>query len=115
MIYLAQPYTDPDKAIREKRYNAALQIVADYTRLEFLIYSPIVHYHPVAVRHNLPGDFSFWRQLNFDALERCTEIWVLPLKGWEASLGLRAEIQRARKLGLQQTVLNEDVRRYGWS
>ena len=111
MIYLAQPYTDPRPEIRNYRYDAALKVTADYTRLGFLIYSPIVHYHNVAVRHNLPGDFQFWRQLNFEALERCSEIWILPLEGWEKSLGLRAEIREAARLNLPPTYLEEDAKR----
>ncbi len=111
MIYLAQPYTDPDTRVRESRYDAALRVTADYTKLGFLIYSPIVHYHNIAVRFHLPGDFTFWRELNFRALSRCSEIWILPLEGWEKSLGLRAEIREAARLNLQPTYLEEDALR----
>ena len=111
MIYLAQPYTDPKPLVMEKRYDAALQIVAEYTKLGFLIYSPIVHYHNVALRYSMPVDFTFWRQLNFEALARCTEIWILPLPGWEKSLGLRAEIKEAIWLNLPATYLEEDATR----
>lgn len=111
MIYLAQPYTDPNPSVREKRYDAAVRVVADYTKLGFLVYSPICMYHNVALRHKLPVDFSFWRQLNFDALARCYEIWILPLEGWEKSLGLKAEIREAARLNIPATYLEEDARR----
>lgn len=113
MIYLAQPYTHPDPAVRAKRYDAALHVTADYTKLGFLIYSPIVHYHNVALRHNLPSDFHFWRVLNFSALARCNEIWILPLTDWEKSLGLKAEIREAIRLNIPATYLKEDARRFG--
>jgi len=113
VIYLAQPYTDPDHSVRERRYIAALHLVADYTKLGFLIYSPIVHYHNVAVKHNLPKDFMFWRELNFAALARCGEIWIAPMPGWEKSLGLKAEIREAIRLNIPATYLHEDVKRLG--
>lgn len=113
MIYLAQPYTHPNPEIKQWRYEAALRITADYTKLDFLIYSPIVHYHNVALQYKLPGDFLFWRELNFRALERCSEIWILTIPGWEDSLGLRAEIREAVRLNIPATYLNEDARRVG--
>jgi hypothetical protein len=111
MIYLAQPYTDPDPHVREKRFNDAVTVLADYTKLGFFIYSPIVHYHHVALRHNMPVDFSFWRELNFLALARCAEIWILPLAGHDKSLGLKAEIREAVRLNIPATYLEEDARR----
>jgi len=113
MIYLAQPYTHKDPDIMELRYKAALRIVADYTRMEFLIYSPIVHYHNVAKHHNLPCHFDFWRELNLAAISRCTEVWVLPLKNWEKSLGVKAEVKHAEQAYKQITYLWEDARRLG--
>lgn len=113
MIYLAQPYTHKDSAIRDARYRAALRIVADYTKMEFLIYSPIVHYHNVALAYDLPVEFDFWRTLNFEALKRCNEIWILPLTGWETSAGLRAEIKEAQRLYKRDTYLWEDAKRLG--
>lgn len=111
MIYLAQPYTHPEKSVRNYRYNAALHICADYTKMGFLIYSPIIHYHNVAERFHLPTDFPFWRELNFSALARCDEIWVFPLEGWDKSLGLKAEIREAARLNIPPTYLHEDAQR----
>lgn len=111
MIYLAQPYSHPDPLVRQRRYNAGLEIAAHYTKLEFLIYSPIVHYHEMANRYRMPTDFSFWRELNFGVLERCDEIWILPIKGWDESLGLAAERKFAAKNHKQITILHEDAKR----
>ena len=66
MIYLAQPYSDPDPLVRHGRYLAGLEACAHYTSR--FPYSPVVHWHNVAESFNLPGDFEHWRELNFHFL-----------------------------------------------
>ncbi len=91
MIYLASPYTHPDIHIRIYRYQRMLQIVADETKRGELVYSPIVHYHQVALNHDLPTDFEFWRDLNFQMIALCTRLKVVRLPGWKESKGVREE------------------------
>jgi hypothetical protein len=43
--------------------------------------------------------WSFWEQYDRKFLERCDEVVVLMLDGWEESVGVQAEIRIAGELG----------------
>lgn len=98
MIYLASPYSHNDPAIREQRFWAACQAAAAMLRDGQVVFSPIVHSHPL-VAFGLPTVWSSWERIDRAYLERCDEIVVLMLDGWEASVGVGAEIGIARTLG----------------
>lgn len=97
MIYLASPYTHRYKKTQQKRYEQALEVAAALTRSGLTVYSPIVHFHPMAVRHDLPTDFAFWRGVNLDMLGRSQKLVVLKLDGWQESAGVQAEIEFATR------------------
>lgn len=92
MIYLASPYSHKDPGIREARYHAALQCVAFYTQNDTVVFSPIVHNHPIAVLFMMPGDWGFWRKFDTEFISRCDELWILMIDGWRESKGISAEI-----------------------
>ena len=98
MIYLASPYSHPDPVVREQRFHAACRAAAALLRAGGAVYSPIAHSHPL-VEHGLPTDWAFWEPRNREHLERCDEVVVLMLDGWQASTGVAAEIQIAEGLG----------------
>jgi len=98
MIYLASPYSHPDPRVREHRFRAACQATASLLRDGHVIFSPIVHSHPL-VAFGLPTVWSSWERIDRAYLERCDEVMVLMLDGWEASIGVQAEIGIARALG----------------
>lgn len=102
MIFLASPYRDPDPAVRYWRYEQAVLFCADHVlRGSRPIYSPIVHWHPVA-QHRLglhEKDTAFWMALNRPMLEICDELWVLRLAGWRESEGVAAEIALIKSFG----------------
>jgi nucleoside 2-deoxyribosyltransferase len=98
MIYLASPYSHPDPAVRERRFRAACSAAAFLLQAGHAVFSPIAHGHVLA-EHGLPTDWSFWQRYDHEHLERCDEVIVLMLNGWEESAGVRAEIRRAHELG----------------
>lgn len=98
MIYLASPYSDPEPAVREQRFHAACAAAAALLRAGHRVFSPIAHGHPLT-RHSLPGDWTFWESHARWYLERCDEVVVLMLDGWNDSEGVRAEIAIATELG----------------
>ena len=98
MIYLASPYTHPDPAVREQRFLAACQATAALIHAGHVVFSPIVHSHPLS-GHGLPTTWAFWRQQDQAYLERCDEVVVLMLDGWRESAGVQGEIQLADELG----------------
>lgn len=96
MIYLASPYSHKDKEIMENRFKSVCAACAILTKNGKLVYSPIAHWHTIAVAHDLPRDFLFWSKSNFSMIRRCEELYVLCLKGWNRSLGVSAEIEFAK-------------------
>ena len=100
MIYLASPYTHPDPAVRQARFEAACRQAAEMMRCGIPVFSPIAHSHPVALHGGLDAlDLEFWERQDLHFVEACSEIWVLQLDGWQESTGLQAEIEMALSLG----------------
>ena len=99
LIYLASPYSHHDKQIQEWRFQAACQQAALMMQSGKLVFSPIAHTHPIAA-FGLPGDWAFWQAYDRAMLERCDELAVLQLDGWEESIGVQAEIAIAKELNL---------------
>ena len=98
MIYLASPYSHDDPAIREQHFQAVCRETAELMRRGNVVFSPIVHGHPL-VGHGLPTDWPFWERFDREHLRRCDELVVLTLDGWRESVGVAAEIRIADELG----------------
>ena len=76
-------------------YNTALLIKEGH-----FIYSPIVHFHPIACLHDLPRDIDFWWNISEDMIRKADAFWVLKLTGWDNSIGVMRETVLATDLGL---------------
>lgn len=100
MIYLASPYSHKDPAVMEERFDRVVAVAAQLINRGNIIYSPIMHFHPIAVRHDLPRDFAFWKEVNLQILKRCDEMWVLDLIGLYESRGVMAERLFAQANGI---------------
>lgn len=98
MIYLASPYSHPDPAIRQARFDAACRAAATLIRAGHAVISPVVQGHPLAA-FGLPTDWQFWETLDRQQLARCDEVVVLTLAGWRESVGVQTEIRIAAELG----------------
>jgi hypothetical protein len=105
VLYLASPYTHRRALIREQRYQIAVLETGRLMRAGHIIYSPIVHSHPIAVTCGLPDDWGYWRRVNSDILRRAAGLLVLGLEGWERSTGIEGEIAIAQHLGLPVAVI----------
>jgi hypothetical protein len=100
LIYLASPYSDDDIRVEEERYELAVKYTAKFMNLGYYIFSPIVHCHNCAVKYKLPTDWNYWRGYCELMVPKCEELWILQLKGWEKSKGIKGEVGLAEKLGL---------------
>jgi len=98
MIYLASPYSHPDAAVRQQRFESACRAAAELIRRGHVVFSPIAHSHGIA-QHGLPVDWDFWEAQDRRLLAACDELWVLTLDGWRESRGVQAEIAIARAAG----------------
>jgi len=97
-VYLASPYSDPDPAVREARYEAACRTAAHLMWQGRIVFSPISHSHGIP-QYDLPVNWNFWEACDRQHLDVCSEVVVLMLDGWEQSRGVQAEIAIARELG----------------
>jgi hypothetical protein len=96
--YLAIPYSHPDPAVREARFELANRIAADLMREGRIIYSPISHSHPIA-KYGLPLDWEYWEKVNLIYLEMCSKMIVVMAEGWEQSIGIKSEIEIMERMG----------------
>lgn len=100
MIYVASVYSldakgnsGHDIALREKRYDYVVERVGKWMESGTIgLFSPIAHCHVPANRGHLPKDYTFWQENDRHMIERCDEIWVLMMPGWERSVGVKDEI-----------------------
>ncbi len=99
MLYLASPYTHRDPRVREARFDAACRATANMVRTGQVVFSPVVHSHPL-VRFDLPTDWEYWERCDREYLRHATELVVLKLDGWRESVGVQAEIDLALDMGL---------------
>jgi hypothetical protein len=97
MLYLASPYTSDRMEVQEERYMEAMKYTAKLLNQGFVVYSPILHFHPLAAEHKLPGTFEFWERLNLGMLELATTFALLHLDGWMESIGCLSELTFALK------------------
>lgn len=114
MIYLASSYSHPDPLVRKTRFLLAEQVTAILTAKRIHVYSPIVHYHEMALKFSLPTDFDYWKGVNFDMIRRADELYVLDIEGVEQSKGVQAEINFAIQCGLLLHEVSVDGDIYAW-
>ena len=107
MIYLANPYSDPDMNVVERRYRAVRKTFARLTNEGYIVFSPILMAHDAAIEHGLPTDAAYWSRHNTAFLRRCQSLYVLKLPGWESSTGLRFELKLAQELLLPIVYLED--------
>lgn len=100
MIYLATPYSDPDKNVQEKRFEQACKVAGELMRRGVNVFSPIAHTHPIAQHCELPTGWEFWEQYDRQHIGLCSEVLVVKMAGWEQSKGVQAEIKIAKSLGI---------------
>jgi hypothetical protein len=105
LIYLASPYSSKDPVIVANRVSATATALARLIEQGNLVFSPIIHSHPIAdivsfsALNHEDGELSGWMAFDFAFIDKCDEVWVLQLEGWEQSRGVTAEIEYAERTG----------------
>lgn len=100
MIYLATPYSHPDVGVREARFDQACRIAGGLMAAGEIVFSPIAHTHPIAVRCDLPKGWEFWEKYDREMLGLASRLVVVTMDGWQTSRGIAAEIAIAQHLGI---------------
>ena len=100
-IYLATPYSHPDKTVRIARYKAVNKKAAELMEAGYIVFSPISHSHSIAeyLHPELRCSWPFWKTQDIPLLDWADELWVMEVDGWDKSTGVLAEIKHAKKSG----------------
>jgi hypothetical protein len=101
MIYLAGPYTHPSSIIRLERFEALTKKAAELMQAGYVVYSPITHGHTIAMRHDLPLDFEWWKLQSLGMLRHASRLMILRIDGYHDSIGVKKEIELALSLGIE--------------
>jgi hypothetical protein len=109
MIYLASPYTSDSPTTMERRFRQAAAATAALINRGKIIYSPILHFHPLAELYDLPKNFDFWREVNLNMLSLASELWVLTIEGWRESHGVQAEIAFAHERSIPVNYISSEI------
>lgn len=104
LIYLASPYSHDDPHVIERRVRQVQAAAARLIELGHLIFSPIVHSHPIADQVsfspvNTADKLSGWMEYDRAMIDKADELWVLELDGWAQSRGVEAERNHALATG----------------
>lgn len=104
LIYLASPYSHDDPNVIERRVRQVQAAAARLIELGHLIFSPIVHSHPIAdivtfAPVNTADALSGWMEYDRAMIDKADELWVLELDGWAISRGVEAEMNHALNTG----------------
>lgn len=108
LIYLASPYSHDCKMFEMMRYHSAMRACVAMMNRGLHVFSPIVHSHPMAIKHDLPKDFAFWVAYNRRWIDACDSLAVLAIDGWRESKGVNGEAEYALSLGKRVWYVDED-------
>lgn len=100
MIYLASPYSSQDHAVMEDRFDKVCRYTGFLMKQGLVVYSPIVHCHPIAIRVELPRDWGYWGKFDTEMISFASSFMILKLPGWDTSKGVAAERGIAVSLAL---------------
>jgi hypothetical protein len=93
-IYVAGPYTHKWPEIQELRGIDHCKFTAELLKAGYLVYSPIAETMMLA-KYGQMHDTTWetWREKDLRQLSLSDEMIILPLTGWQDSIGLRGEIK----------------------
>jgi Domain of unknown function (DUF1937) len=97
LTYLASPYSHPDPAVMERRYEAACKAAGYLMKQGECVFAPIAHSHRIGQLLGQSTDHTFWLKQDFAILDKCDEMIVLMLDGWNHSFGVAEEIKRCKE------------------
>lgn len=99
MVYVASPYSHKNFFVRLHRFYKITKIAALlYKKYRICMFLPITQ--SALMQFLVPsigGTFAEWKDVDLAAIDRCDEVWVIMMKGWNKSIGVLAEIEYASR------------------
>ena len=99
LYYLASPYTHPDPKVMSERARIVTKAAVDLLKQGIYVFAPIAYNAPWE-RYELPGNWEFWQHFDKAFVSRMDAVVVLKIDGWDESVGVTAEIEFAKSLGI---------------
>ena len=106
MIYLASPYSHPDRTVEALRFGEVCRIAGVLMARGLIVFSPIAHTHPIAERCDLPREWDYWKHFDEEFIDASEKVIVAMMPGWEQSKGIAGEIVIAKEKGVPVEYLN---------
>jgi len=101
IIYLASPYSNPDDDKRHRNFEKVSKIAADLCAEGHVAFSPITYGHTLLNYKLMPTDWPFWKNFCLSFLDKCDELHICKIEGWNQSRGVAEEIEYAIQKGIQ--------------
>lgn len=109
-IYLASPYTHPDPAVRQMRFEQACQAAAKLMLAGHAVFSPIAHSHSVeTIGIQQVKNGAFWKSQDIPLLRHASKLMVLKLDGWLESSGIGWEMDTAHALMIPVGYMDPEI------
>lgn len=95
LTYLSHPYTDADPVVMDERLAIAKRVTRQLMGIGRHVFSPVVY--ALATEPEATG-WEAWQAFDLAMVEKCDYLFVLDIPGWRESVGVQAEIDRAKLL-----------------
>jgi len=94
--FLSMPFTHIDPMIEGQRIHIAQYICSELSKQKRIVYSPIIHFVPIAKKFGMLTDWKYWEELCKSMVVRCSQVTLLKFDGWDQSVGVAGELEVAR-------------------
>lgn len=108
IVYLASPYSHPEKEIVDQRFHRISQIASILNAKGIVALSPITYGHTLLSYTPMPTDWGFWRNFCLSFLQHSSELWIIKMDGWNKSSGVAEEIKFAIKNSIPVKYVEDD-------
>ena len=95
-IFLACPYGN-NPIEQQMRFEQVTKSAGRLMEDGHIVYSPITYGHTINKYNKLGNDLEFWIKQNEWIFQVCDCLAVLRLPDWQKSLGIKKEIELAKK------------------
>ena len=109
LTYLATPYTHSNAWVMQERLRLSFAVESGMVAAGARVYNPLryssAYDYEVDPQAPRPSE-DYWREFGLQLLGACDLLFVLQLPGWEDSVGVRLELERAESLDIPRVCLS---------